>query len=151
MVFQKSMVNWRREGWGLSALVEWAFIDLLLIGEEGGVNLPWVYVHSAIYDTYLKRYMCMLLYVKLLWCSGLPTMYGQLGGGVGSVCTGICAFFYMGNIVMDNVALQKIGLNVLVLPGLSLHFAALLDVTRSHRYLDASFLLILNINNSILK
>ena len=53
MVFQKSIINWRREGWGLSALVEWAFIDLLLIGEEGGVNLPWVYVHSAIYETYL--------------------------------------------------------------------------------------------------
>ena len=32
MVFQRSMLNWRR---------------------VGGVNLPWVYVHWAIYETYL--------------------------------------------------------------------------------------------------
>ena len=47
-----------------------------------GVSLPWVYVHSAIYETYLvvmlqsmvesvcHGYMCILLYMKLIWCSG---------------------------------------------------------------------------------
>ena len=25
--------------------------------------------------------MCNLLFVKLLWCSGIPYMYGQLEGG----------------------------------------------------------------------
>ena len=54
-----------------------------------GVCLPWVYVHSAIFETDLvswfsrdlnligggyvgPRYMCILLYVKLIWCSGIP-------------------------------------------------------------------------------
>ena len=27
-----------------------------------------------------------MLYVKLMWCSGLPWIYGQLEEGVGSVC-----------------------------------------------------------------
>ena len=45
-------------------------------------------------------YMCILLYMKLIWCNGFPEIYGQLEeGGMGSVCTGICAFFYMWNIV----------------------------------------------------
>ena len=25
-------------------------------------------------------YMCILLYVKLIWCSGIPQIYGQLEG-----------------------------------------------------------------------
>ena len=33
--------------------------------------------------------MCILLYVKI---------YGQFEEGEGSVCTGICAFFYMSNL-----------------------------------------------------
>ena len=43
----------------------------------------------------------------------------------------------------DNMDLKKIALKVLVVANLSLHFAALSDVTRSHMYLGASFLLIL--------
>ena len=36
-------------------------------------------------------YMCILLFVKLMQCSGIPYMYGQLEeGGLG-----ICAFCYM--------------------------------------------------------
>ena len=37
-------------------------------------------------------YMCILLYVTLIWCSGVPEMYGWLGG---TSAMGICAFFYM--------------------------------------------------------
>ena len=73
VVFHRCMVNWRR-----GALVD---------------------VHSAICETYLVQcysillwlirgyicpeYMCILLYVKLIWCSGIPQIYGQLeeGGG----------------------------------------------------------------------
>ena len=33
--------------------------------------------------------MCILLYVKLIWCSGVPGIYGELEEG------GICAFFYI--------------------------------------------------------
>ena len=40
-------------------------------------------------------YMCILLYVKLIWCSGVPEIYGQLGG---TSTMGICAFFYMWNL-----------------------------------------------------
>ena len=40
--------------------------------EEGvGVNLPWVYVHSAIYET--------------IWCNGLPWIYGQLEERMGPI------------------------------------------------------------------
>ena len=36
--------------------------------------------------------MCILLYVKLIWCSGFPEIYAQLEEGVMSAF-GICAFF----------------------------------------------------------
>ena len=58
------------------------------------MNLPWVYVYSAIYDSYLvywfsrdlcpigggvgsicHGYMCILLYMKLMWCSGVGLIY----------------------------------------------------------------------------
>ena len=32
------------------------------------------------------RYMCILLYMKIIWCSGFPEIYAQLEEGVGSVC-----------------------------------------------------------------
>ena len=38
-------------------------------------------------------YMCILLYVKLIWCSGFPEIYAQLGG---SVCLlYVCIFLYV--------------------------------------------------------
>ena len=41
-------------------------------------------------------YMCMLLYMKLIWCSGVPEIYGQLEEGVGSVCNGyMCILLYV--------------------------------------------------------
>ena len=38
-------------------------------------------------------YMCIVLYVKLIWCSGIPYSYGQLEGGTSALH--ICAFCYM--------------------------------------------------------
>ena len=39
-------------------------------------------------------YMCILLYMKLIWCNGFPGIYGQLEeGGMGSVCTGVVVFY----------------------------------------------------------
>ena len=32
------------------------------------------------------RYLCIMLYVKLMWCSGLPWIYSQMEEGVGLVC-----------------------------------------------------------------
>ena len=40
--------------------------------------------------------MCIVLYVKLIWCSGIPYIYGQLEGGTSVL--GICAFCYMLNL-----------------------------------------------------
>ena len=37
--------------------------------------------------------MCILLYVKPIWCSGISYIYGWLEGGTSSL--GICAFCYM--------------------------------------------------------
>ena len=40
--------------------------------------------------------MCILLYVKLIWCSGIPYIYPQLEEGVGSVCHSyMCILLYM--------------------------------------------------------
>ena len=60
MVFQTSILDWRR----------------------GGVNLTWVYVHCAIYETsvvlWFSRHLCLI------------------GGGVGSICHGyICIVLYI--------------------------------------------------------
>ena len=41
-------------------------------------------------------YMCILLYMKLIWCSGFPGDLCLIGGrGLGSVCHGyICILLY---------------------------------------------------------
>ena len=41
-------------------------------------------------------YMCILLSVKLFWCSGIPYIYGQLDRG--TCALSICAFCYMLNV-----------------------------------------------------
>ena len=33
------------------------------------------------------QYMCILLYVKLIWCNGIPEIYCQLSGG------DVCIFY----------------------------------------------------------
>ena len=42
-----------------------------------------------------QGYMCILLYVKLIWCSGFPEIYAQLEEGWGQSAMGICAFCYI--------------------------------------------------------
>ena len=46
------------------------------------VNLPWVYVHCAIY-------------MKLIWCTGFPEIYAQLEERWGQSAIGICALCYV--------------------------------------------------------
>ena len=36
----------------------------------------------------LHCYLCILIYVKLIWCSGLPEIYARLEEWGGSVCHG---------------------------------------------------------------
>ena len=39
--------------------------------------------------------MCILLYVKFIWCSGIPEIYGQLEEGV-YICPGyMCILLYV--------------------------------------------------------
>ena len=53
------------------------------------VNWLGVHLHSV--------YMCILLYLTLIWCNGLAYSYGQLTGG--SICLQyICAFYYIWNL-----------------------------------------------------
>ena len=39
------------------------------------------------------KFMCILLYVKFIWCSNIPYIYGQYAGGTSALH--ICAFCYM--------------------------------------------------------
>ena len=74
-----------------------------------GVHQPWVYVHSSIceaswvlwciMDVWLilggsvcHGYICILLYVKLIGCTGVAEIYGHLELG-GPSDIGICAFY----------------------------------------------------------
>ena len=60
-------------------------------------------MHSPLCETYLELlcyivpwwigggylglgYMCILLYMEVIWCSGFPEIFAQLEEGVGSVC-----------------------------------------------------------------
>ena len=43
-------------------------------------------------------YMCILLYVKLIWCSGVACNDVGLEEGVGQCAIGICAFCSIGNL-----------------------------------------------------
>ena len=84
----------------------------VIYAQKLGVHLPWVHVHSSICETFSTvvlhgsgqlmgrsiclRYMYILLYVKLIWCSSLAWIYGQLEeGGWGQSAMGVCAFFHM--------------------------------------------------------
>ena len=69
-----------------------------------------VVLHRSIVDrrrggSVCHGYMCILLYMKLNWCSGFPEIYTQLEEGVGSVCYG---YKY---ILLHIKLLQFIGLN----------------------------------------
>ena len=50
------------------------------------VNWSWGYMYS--------QYMCILLYVKLIWCNGISEIYCQLEWGDRCILS-ICAFCYM--------------------------------------------------------
>ena len=50
-------------------------------------------------------YMCVLLYVKLIECSGVAEIYAQLEEGVRTICHGyMCILLYMKLIGCSGVA-----------------------------------------------
>ena len=107
VVLHRSMVNWRRAVLGTCALCYlWkvfgvAVFHTSMFNWRGGlVHLPSVYVHSAICETSIHvwsiggryictKYICIVVYVKCIQCSGIPYIYGQLDWG---------AFCYMWNL-----------------------------------------------------
>ena len=40
-------------------------------------------------------YMCIVLYMKLIWCNGFPEIYASLEEGWGQSAMGICALCYI--------------------------------------------------------
>ena len=68
VVIHRSMVDWRKGAVCETFAVQWYSIDLWSIGRGRPL------------------YICILLYVKLIWCSGIPQIYGQLGVGVCLPC-----------------------------------------------------------------
>ena len=63
--------------------VYWFSRDLCLIGGEDGGSV-------------CHGYMCILLYVKLIQCSGFPEIYDQMEEQVESVCHGyMCILLYV--------------------------------------------------------
>ena len=92
VVFQRSMLDWRR-GWGQSAIGICAFFYMWNL--FGVVVFQWGQIcHRYMLDWDLGlgvgsvcyRYKCILLSVKLIWCSCFPGIYAWLEEGVGSVC-----------------------------------------------------------------
>ena len=87
VVFHRSMVNWRKEGLCICAFCSmWNFCGVAVL-HRSMVN----------WRGYIcPKYMCILLYVTHIWCSGIPYTYGQLEGGTSALS--ICAFCYMLNL-----------------------------------------------------
>ena len=66
-------------------------MDLWSIRGGGGVHLPWVYLHSAMYETYVVQWCCIDVWL--------------IRGGVGSVCHGlICILPYVKLMQCSGVA-----------------------------------------------
>ena len=61
--------------------------------------------------------MCILLYVKLLWCSSIPYIYGQLEGGT-SALRG--AFVYMHSAIYETCGVAVFHISIVNWRGLHL-------------------------------
>ena len=93
MVLHRSMVNWEEKGYiSLRYICILLYVKLIWCSgvayiygqlEEGDrVRLPWVYVHSAIHETYLVLWCCIDLWLIR-------------DGGWSQSAIGICAFCYI--------------------------------------------------------
>ena len=85
VVFHTSMGNWR----GISSLGICTFCYLWNLCGVAVFHTSMVNWTGYICPTY----MCILLYVKLISCSSIPYINGQLDGG--TYALSICAFCYM--------------------------------------------------------
>ena len=119
MVFHRFIVNWSGGYMYSQYMCILLYVNLFgvmvfryLWSIGVGVDVSSVYVHSAICDTYLvswysidllsigvvgymyPQYMCILLYVIVIWCNGISEIYCQLEWGATCILS-ICAFCYM--------------------------------------------------------
>ena len=100
MVLQRHMLDWRRgwhciDHWLIAGGCMLLYMKLILcsgfpeiytqLEERGGVNLPWVYVHCAVYETYV-----------VYWFSRDLCSIG--GEGWGQSAMGICALCCIWNL-----------------------------------------------------
>ena len=91
VVFHRSMVNWRRR-WsqpcmGICAFFYmWNFCSVVAF-QRSMLNL------RRGKGSVCHGYMCILLYMKLIWCSSFPEIYAQLEEVWGQFAISICAFF----------------------------------------------------------
>ena len=112
------MVNWRRQ-WGQSVMkLIWDIGFPDIYAQLGGVNLLWVYMHCAIYETHFVSWFCrdicliggrggksvmgiyalfyIYLYIRCAKFGVAVFKASMLDWGVGSQSAmGICALFYI--------------------------------------------------------
>ena len=93
VVFQRSMLYWRRvvhqSAMGICALCYICNLFGVMVFQR--CMFDWRRRVGAI----CHGYMCIVLYMKLMWCTGFPEIYAQLEEGWGQSATGICALYYI--------------------------------------------------------
>ena len=53
-------------------------------------------------------YMCIVLYMELIWYNGFPVIYARLDEGVGSICHGyMCIVLYISRSAKFGVAVFR--------------------------------------------
>ena len=119
-VLHKCMVNWRR-GFGICAFCYMWNLNGVVVFHKSMVKLEgqmyalsicalcymWNLFRVVVFHRSMAnwrrggyiclRYMCIFQYVTLIWCSGVPEIYGQLEEG-GMCCLGIYASANMWNL-----------------------------------------------------
>ena len=80
------MHAWLEEGWAQSAMgicafcYMWNLFSLMVLQRH---MLDWRRGFMVLHRCLINWRGCMLLYMKLIWCSGFPEIYAQLEEGVG--------------------------------------------------------------------
>ena len=85
MVFQRSMLNWRRRGVHLPNMSTMCFLLYMKLIWCNGFPEIYAQLEEGVHLPNMST-MCILLYMKLIWCHGFPEIYAQLEEGAGPVC-----------------------------------------------------------------
>ena len=106
MVFQRSMLDWRRGGWGQSAMGICAFCYLWQLFDVVVLHRYMLYWRRGVGGQSAMG-ICAFCYIwNLFWCNRFPEMYSQLEEGVRSICHAyLCILLYLKLIWCSGVAL----------------------------------------------